>query len=74
MFNSGREILKFKAKNKSVDFPTQNCLGSINNWFSATQSIDISLNGNVYDLPVNFNSIDKCVILNIRKYQMSRIV
>ena len=30
------KIFKFKAGNKNVNFPTQFCLGSISNGFSAT--------------------------------------
>ena len=49
LFVNGKEIFKFKAENKNVDFPTPFCLGSICNGFSATESKEVSLNGNVYD-------------------------
>ena len=52
------------ADNKNVNFLTQFCLGSISNRFSVTES----LNGDVNDFSVNYNSIDKSDILNIRKY------
>ena len=48
LFVNGKEIFKFKAYNKNINFPTQFCLGSISNGFSATDSTEISLNGNVY--------------------------
>ena len=63
-------IYKFKADNKYVNFPTQFCLGSIPNGFSATK--EVSLKGNVHDFSVDYNSIDKSDILNIRKYLMTK--
>ena len=68
LFVNGKEIFKFKASNKNVNFPTQFCLGSISTAFSATESREVSLNGNVYDFSVDGNSIDKSDILNIHKY------
>ena len=56
---NGEEIFKFKADNKKVNFPTQFCLGSNSNGFSATKSREGPLNGNVYDFSVDYNSIDK---------------
>ena len=37
------KILKFKAHNKNVNFPTQFFLGSISNTFDAFESRDVSL-------------------------------
>ena len=66
LFVNGKEIFKFKAdENKNVNFPTQFCLRSISNGFSATESRAVSLNGNVYDFSVDYNSIEKSAILNI---------
>ena len=62
LFVNGKEIFKFKAKNENVNFPTKFCLGSISNIFSATR--ELSLNGNMYDFSVNYNSVDKSDILN----------
>ena len=70
LFVSGKEIFKFKADNKNVNFLTQFCLGSISNGFTATESREVSLNENVYDFSVDYNSIDKSDILNIHKYLM----
>ena len=67
---NGKEIFKFKADNKNVNFLTQFCLGSIHNWFSATESREVSLNGNVYDFSVDYNSIDKSNLFNIHTYLM----
>ena len=71
MFVNGKEILKFKADNKNVNFPTQFCLGSISNRFSATESREVSLNGNVYDFSVHYSFIDKSDKLNVYKYLMN---
>ena len=56
---------KYLAENKNVNFPTQFCLGSISNGFSAHESREVSSNGNVYDFSVDYNLIDKSDILNI---------
>ena len=48
-----KEIFKFKANNKNVNFPTQFCLGSISNRFRAPEFREVSLNGNVYDFSVD---------------------
>ena len=50
LFVNEKEILKFKANNKKVNFPTQFCVGGISNRFIATESIEKSLKENVYDL------------------------
>ena len=67
-----KEIFKHKADNKSVNFPTQFCLGRIFNGFCATESTEVSLNGNVYGFSVHYNSIDKSDISNIHKYLMTK--
>ena len=72
LFVNGKEIFKFKADNKNVNFPTLFCLGSISNGFSATESREVFLNGNVYDFSANYNSLDKSDILNIPKYLMTK--
>ena len=69
---NGKEIFKFGADNKNVNFPTQFCLGSICNRLSAIESIEVSLNGNVYNISVDYNSIDKSNTLNICKYLMTK--
>ena len=48
-FVSEKEIFKFKADNNNVNFQAQFCVGSISIGFSATESIEVSSNGNVYD-------------------------
>ena len=55
-FVSGKEIFKFEAYNKNFNFPIKFCLRSI--------LVLLSLNGNVFGFLVDFNSIDKCDILN----------
>ena len=63
---------KIKANNKNVNFPTQFCLRSISNRFSATDFREVSLNGNEYYFSVDYNYIDKSDILNIHKYLMNK--
>ena len=65
MFVNGKEIFKFKAENKNVNFPNQFYLRSISNEFSATESREVSLKRNIYDFSVDYNSIDKFDMLNI---------
>ena len=71
LFVNPKEILKFKADNKTVNFPAQFCFRSIPNGFSARESREVSLNVNVYDFSVDYNSIDNYDILNIYKYLMT---
>ena len=63
---------KFKANSKNVNFCTEFCLGSISNEFSASESRELSLNGNVYSLLVDCNCIVKSDILNSHKYLMNK--
>ena len=72
LFVNGKKVFKFKANKKNVNFPTPFRQGSISVGFSTTDSSDVSLNGNVYDFSVDYNSIDKSDILNIRKYIMTK--
>ena len=64
LFVNGKEIFKFKAENQSVNVPTQFCL--------ANESREVSLNGNVYNFSVDYNSGDKSAILNIHEYLMTK--
>ena len=72
MLVNGKGIFKFKADNKNVTFPNQFCLGSISNGFSATEFREASLNGNVYDYPVDYSSVHISDILNIHTYLMTK--
>ena len=72
LFVNGKEIIQFKAGNKIINFLTWFCLGSISDGFSAAESREVPLNGNVYDFSVNFNFIEKSDILNIHKYLISK--
>ena len=72
MFVDGKEIFKFKADNKNVNFPAQFCLGIISNRFSALESRGASLNWNVHDFSDDYNFIDKSDILIIPKYLMTK--
>ena len=51
---------------------TRFCLGSVSNEFSANESREVSLNENVYDFSVDYNSIDKSDMLSIHKYLMTK--
>ena len=55
-----------------LTFATHICLESISNGFSATHHREVSLNENVYDFSVDYNSIDKSDILNIHRYLMTK--
>ena len=68
MYVSEKEIFNIKVDNKNVNFSIQFCFGSISNRFKATESTEVSLKENGYDFMVDYNSIDKSDILNIRKY------
>ena len=48
LFFDRKEIYKFKADNKNVNFPTQFCLGSISNKFDPNEYREVSLEGNLY--------------------------
>ena len=72
LFVKRKEIFKFKADNRNVNFPTQFWLGGIPNGFSNTESREVSLNGSVYDFSVYYNSFDKSNIINIHKYLMKK--
>ena len=72
LFVNGKELIKFKADNKNLYFPTRFCLGSISDKFSAAESREVSLNGNVYNFSVDCNSIDKSDILSFHKYLMTK--
>ena len=69
---NGKEIFKFKADNKNVNYTTQSCIRSLSNEFSATESRKVSLNGNKYDFSVSCNSIDESDILKIHEYLMAK--
>ena len=69
---NGKEIFKFKADNKNVNFPTRFYLERISDGFSGIESREVFLNGNVFDFTVDYNSIEKSNILNINKYLMTK--
>ena len=70
LFVNGKEIYKFKARNKNNNFPSQFCLGSISNEFDSDDLNEISFKGNVYDSSVDYSAVDKSNILSIHKYLM----
>ena len=50
LFVNRKEIYKFKADNKIVNFPTQFCLGSLSNNF---ESEELSFKRNIFDFSVD---------------------
>ena len=72
LFVNGKWIFKFKIDSKSVKFSIQSCLESISGGLSAIESREVSLNGNMYDFSIAYNSINKSDILNIHKHLMIR--
>ena len=63
-----KKIYKFKASNKNVNFPTQFYLGIMSNKFNYVDEEEVSLKANVYDFLIDYNAINKSVILDIHKY------
>ena len=72
LFVKRKKIYKFKASNKNVNIPSNFFLGSMSNKFDNVNSEKVSLKGNVYDLSVDYNTIDNSDILNIRKNLMTK--
>ena len=72
LFVDGKGIFKFKVDNKSVNFPTQSCLGNTSDGFSNIESKKVSLNRKVYGFSVDSNYIDKFDILNIHSYSVTK--
>ena len=70
LFVNGTEIYKFKASNKNNNFPPRFCFGSISNKFDYLASQEVSLKGNVYNYPADYEAIEKPNILNIDKHLM----
>ena len=68
LFANGKEVVRFKAISKNSNFPTQFSLVRVSNGFSAAKSREVSLNENVYDFSVDYNSIDKSDTLSIHNY------
>ena len=67
----GKEILKFKANNKDVNFSTQFYLGKVCiGKIAAAESTEVSFKGSVYDFSVDYNAISKSDIINIYNYSM----
>ena len=60
---NGKEVYKFKASNKNINFPFQFCPGSISNKFDYFDLEEVSLKGNVHDFSVDYDAIDKPSIL-----------
>ena len=68
LFVGGKEIFKFKAGNGSINFPTQVCLERISHRFCATESREVSLEGDEYDFSDDISVATKSDVLNIQNY------
>ena len=71
LFVNGTEIVKIKAKGFEI-VATLFCLGNFPKDFSADNMKKTGLNGNVYDLSVDYDAIVFDDILNIHKYLMKK--
>ena len=67
-----KKSLSLELTKKNINFPTQFCLGTISNRFNATESREVSLNGNVYDFSVGNKFIHQSNILKINRYLMTK--
>ena len=65
------KVKKFETGNKNVYIPSQFFLRNLSNIFSATESREVSLDGNLYDFLGDYNPAKKSDILNIQKYLMT---
>ena len=54
-----KKSLSLKSTIKNINFQIQFRPRSISNGFSATESREVSLRGNVHDFPVDYSSTDK---------------
>ena len=69
---NGKKSWSLNPVIKRLTLPTQFCLGSISNGFCATESREVSWNGNGNGFSVDCHYIDKCDILNIHKHLMTK--
>ena len=65
-----KKVCKFKANDENANFPSQFCLESIYDKSEYVESDEVSLKVNVFDFLVDYDAIDKFVVLNIRWYLM----
>ena len=71
LFVTGKEIVKFKAKDSEIAaYPLG--LGSISKNFSLDNMKKAGLKGYVYDLSVDYNAIAVVDILDIHKYLIKK--
>ena len=79
LFVNGKEIYKFKSnykfksKNGSNNFPPQFCLGRSSDNFIYAEAEEVSLQGNVYDFPIDYRNIAVDDILDFHKYLMKKM-
>ena len=71
LFVSGKEIVKFKAKDSAI-VGTPLCLGNISKDWSVDNMKKAGFNGYVYDFSVDYNVTDVDAIKDIHKYLMKK--
>ena len=71
LFVNGKEILKFKTNKKNVNFPTQFCLRSISNRFSATDSRELYKTQEICGIVVSLYSF--LIVYCPNKYKTQRM-
>ena len=69
LFVNGKEIDKFKAKDSEI-VETPLCLGNVSKGWSVDNMKKTGLNGYVYDLSVDYDTIVFADILNMHKCLM----
>ena len=71
IFVNGVEIYKLKAKDSGINAPPL-CLGNVPKGFSTDNLERNGLYRYVYDLSVNYNTIDAADTFEIHKYYMKK--
>ena len=71
LFVSGREIIKFKAKDSEI-LAYSLCLGNISKDWSQDNMKKTGFNGYIYDFSSDYNAIAVSDILDIHKYLMEK--
>ena len=68
LFVNAKEIFKFKADNKNVQFSKTFQFNFMSKEFSASEYIEACLNGSKYDFSDDYKAIEKLNILNVHQY------
>ena len=74
LFLNGKEICKYKAKNKNVNFTTQLCLGGISEKICSIESRKVSFEKTMYDFSVDLDAVDKADTLKVYNLKWLRVI